>query len=110
MFQTEGRFMASSSLEFFNRRGCECHACNGLKCGLAEAPTAYLIEREGHILRVCTKCLLESDQVIEILADENAPYNVYSQYDPIGTAQLVAKLMVRARSTGDFQEPLCLQL
>jgi len=84
------------------RRGCECHACNGLKCGLETAPTAYLVDRDGLVLRICTRCLLESDQVVEILADENAPYQLYSQYDQDGAARLIAKMMMRARSTGDF--------
>jgi hypothetical protein len=67
-----------------------------MTCGLAWAPTAYLIQRNGNALYVCTRCLRGSDRIVEILADENAPYNFYSQYDPAGAIGLVAKLVVRA--------------
>ena len=91
--------LASRPIVSFYGRGCDCHDCNGLKCGLRIAPTAYLVERDGRVLRVCTRCLLESDRVIEILADENARYEVYEQYDSLGAIQLVAKLTARAYAT-----------
>ena len=91
--------MASTPIVSFYGRGCDSHDCNGLKCGLRIAPTAYLVERDGRVLRVCTRCLLESDRVIEILADENARYEVYERYDPVGAIQLVAKLTARAYAT-----------
>ena len=91
--------MASRPLVSFYGRGCDCHDCNGLKCGLRIAPTAYLVERDSRVLRVCTRCLLESDRVIEILADENDRYELYEQYDSMGAIQLVAKLTARAYAT-----------
>jgi hypothetical protein len=42
--------------------------------------------------------------VVEILAAENAPYALYSQYDPDGATELLAKMMIRARLTGDFSK------
>ncbi len=101
----EVALLASGSIVSFNPRGCNCHDCNGLKCGLQIAPTAYLVERDGRILGVCTRCLLESDRIIEILADEHAPYGIYERYDSVGAIELVAKLTARAYATQENSAP-----
>ncbi len=88
--------MVSSPVSFLYRLGCECGPCNGMTCSLTWAPTAYLVQRNGNAICLCTRCLRDSDRIVEILADENAPYDFFSQYDPAGAIELVAKLVVRA--------------
>lgn len=72
--------------------GCEC------KCGVHEridaetAPVAYLVEREGRTLKVCTRCDLSSDTRVARLFDRSTHSDSFMEYDPLGAMAMLGQL------------------
>lgn len=67
-------------------RGCHC------KCGnheAAMAPVAYLIERDGVEMRVCTRCDLSSDKKLARLVSKAMPAQPFHDFDILGAFCLI---------------------
>lgn len=65
-------------------RGCECNF-NCMNCPPGnDHPVAFLVERDGKELKVCTRCDLSRDIYITKLFDEKTPINPFITYDPLG--------------------------
>ena len=74
---------------------CEC--TRGCKCSCQPGPAAYLVERCGQQLKVCTCCHIAGDQVVKILVDpRNDPFP-FIQYDPLGALALKEYLQAQER-------------
>ena len=70
-------------------RGCECTDCGAMsRCTHDDAPVAFLVERDGERLRVCTRCDLSDDTKLETLVDADTPAGPYMDYDPLGAITL----------------------
>jgi hypothetical protein len=73
------------------QRGCEC---DGRNCQVhyehdaKTAPVIKLVEREGKKMKVCSRCDLRSDTVLEWLVDIKSPFKPYFDYDPFTIALL----------------------
>lgn len=68
---------------------CECPArgmcCNGY------GPAAYLVERDGKKLKLCTRCDLSGDKRIKILV-KKSQLEEYFDFDPLGGMVLAMDL------------------
>ena len=57
---------------------CNCTVCGGK--GLA----AFEVERDGRVMRVCTRCDLSDDKNKRLLVTRTDPFDQLEQYDIIG--------------------------
>lgn len=73
-------------------RGCECKDC-GVHAESNDAPLAYLIERDGKQLKVCTRCRRSGDLVLGLLIDMSAPIDPHFDYDALGTLGVVMYML-----------------
>ncbi len=65
-------------------RGCECPDCDSSTvCTGSSAPVAFLVERDGEEIKVCTRCVLPFDKRLETLVDEETPRQPFIDYDAI---------------------------
>ena len=90
-------------------RGCECGcrhtgAPDALHQDVANAPLAYLVEREGEgQIRICTCCLHDEDEVLQLLASFEMDPRIYSEYDHFGTLLLSLRLHAAAGLEDDYR-------
>lgn len=70
--------------------GCDCH-CNN-HGSENNAPVAFLVERNGKELKVCTHCDLSSDRKIARLFDEQTIMAPFLEYDALGAFVMLAFL------------------
>ena len=64
--------------------GCECNNCRVHKSH-NRIPCAFLVEREGKQIKVCTKCDLSTDKYIARLFDGDSNMKDFFDYDNLGT-------------------------
>jgi hypothetical protein len=69
---------------------CECR--DGCQCQEKPGPAAYLIQRDGRKLRVCTRCTLPGDETLEVLVNKNTPSREYIEHDALGILCLVFRM------------------
>ena len=62
--------------------GCDCICTNHTYC--KAIPAAFLIERSGKQMKVCTRCDLTSDKKIARLFDSSTLMKEFFDYDPLG--------------------------
>ncbi len=78
--------------------GCECEDCGIMSgCTHSCAPVAYLIERKGKKLKVCTRCQLRTDKVIKHLFDKNTNIKKFMDYDSLGAICMVGEIKEKTK-------------
>lgn len=60
--------------------GCECR-CHGAG---NQIPVAFIINRKGHEIKVCTKCDLSSDVYVARLFDKDTLLGPFIEHDALG--------------------------
>lgn len=50
----------------------------------AKAPVAYVIRRDGRLMRVCTRCNTLMDEHVSRLFDRETDFSVFRRYDDMG--------------------------
>lgn len=66
--------------------GCECESqCQAHGDNNPELiPCAYIIERDGKEMKVCTRCLLTTDKRVAFLVDDTTVMTPFVDYDALG--------------------------
>lgn len=67
--------------------GCEC-PCNNHINGADKTPVAFIIERNGKEMKVCTRCDLTSDKKIARLFDRDTLMQPFMEFDALGAVCL----------------------
>jgi hypothetical protein len=69
---------------------CECR--QGCQCQEHPGPAAFLIERRGQQMKVCTRCDLPSDTFIGLLVTDETEAKPFADYDFLGTLVMAWRL------------------
>ena len=73
--------------------GCDC---TGGMCGCYPGnnhPVAYrVVERDGRIRNVCTRCILRRQKLIAHLFDANTDIQVFIDYDALGAFVMISEI------------------
>jgi len=62
--------------------GCDCQCSNHI--GYDKVPAAFLIERDGKEMKVCTRCDLSRDKYLARLFDAETEMGPFSEFDILG--------------------------
>lgn len=73
--------------------GCECI---GKGCSVHDldnnSPVAYIVKRDNMHVKVCTRCMLSSDEVIQKLFDQHSNAKTFIDYDALGAFVMLGDL------------------
>lgn len=72
--------------------GCDCICSNHIN-GADKTPVAFLIERDGKEMKVCTRCDLSSDKHIANLFDETTEMQPFAEHDALGLFCMPGRLL-----------------
>lgn len=61
---------------------CECRT--GCPCEGTPGPAALSVERDGVVMRVCTRCALSDDKNYVVLLQVGDDVSSFYEYDPLG--------------------------
>ncbi len=61
---------------------CECR--DGCQCKAVAGPAAWTINRDGRILKVCSRCTLSGDTDRKLLVTDETPLAPFEEYDFLG--------------------------
>lgn len=70
--------------------GCQCDCGNHAATHLT--PLALLVSRDGHELRVCTRCVLSTDTSLALLVSTQMPADVFVEFDALGAFMVLGYL------------------
>lgn len=74
---------------FYPHGKCEC-VCG--TCAESKGPAAYWVLREAASLKVCTRCILSSDDILEMMLSTRTSPVPYVVWDSIGALRLALEL------------------
>ncbi len=63
--------------------GCDCDCGNHQGRDRATVPVAFLVERDGKQMKVCTRCDISSDKRLSRLFDGETPFTEFFDFDPL---------------------------
>jgi hypothetical protein len=69
--------------------GCECTECrvhNEQGFSTKNAPILRVIHRRGSDMKICSRCLLRSDKLLQPMVDEDTDLKPFFDYDPLISA------------------------
>jgi hypothetical protein len=61
---------------------CECR--DGCRCEAFAGPAAWTVNRDGRILKVCSRCTLSGDTDRKLLVTNETPSAPFEEYDDLG--------------------------
>lgn len=83
--------------------GCDC-VCSNHSNGAENAPCAFLVERNGKQMKVCTRCDLTSDQNKVRLFDTETIFKPFFEFDPLGALCLTNFVQMSEEEYKDYQK------
>lgn len=84
---------------------CECTGGGTCHCAHAPGPAAFVVERDGKTMKVCTRCDFASDVNKELLWKESDNVEVLSDYDALGLFCIVGMMAKAAEAKESSDGP-----